>query len=183
MLLENSHSMQLTLALTAGLGCGILLGALLFSRRKRPSLAMQREREVNFWLIYNFITMPLSLWIDRWDRYSLASQPVFLFGGGGGGRASGDDCQLSVAHWNACLHTHKKKRLARETRTAINRVVVGCVCADNAVQQHRIRTWPVLLESAGGVLICQSCEIHHVSFLLVHNICTVDQKIFIITKF
>ena len=38
MVLESSYSLQVTLALTAGLGCGLLIGVLLASRRKRLPL-------------------------------------------------------------------------------------------------------------------------------------------------
>ncbi len=36
MVLESPQAVQLTVALTAGLGCGILIGALLASRRRLP---------------------------------------------------------------------------------------------------------------------------------------------------
>ena len=37
-MLENSNATQLTLALTVGLGCGIIIGALLASKRRNTPL-------------------------------------------------------------------------------------------------------------------------------------------------
>lgn len=57
-MLDSSSAVQLTFALTAGLGCGILIGALWASRRRRavtppshvvsrPLLINSRDKKIN----------------------------------------------------------------------------------------------------------------------------------------
>lgn len=55
---EGSHSLQLAVALTAGLGLGLVIGALLFKRRRLPLVSLREahgEQEVQ-----NFVSLSVA---------------------------------------------------------------------------------------------------------------------------
>ena len=88
--MDSSHAVQLTFALTAGLGCGILIGALLASRRRaaRPSSANVVSWQSNIicssWLslneniafphIVNFGQYLIDLGTTSYTRVSIVTQ-------------------------------------------------------------------------------------------------------------